>query len=405
MHSSRKIFTLLPLFLSLAACGGGGSGEPTGSAPTGLRFGQFKDSNTAGLHYDTGTRSGITDEAGWFSYEPGEKVVFAVGNVVLGSAPGKPVVTPQDLVPGGGSGDTEVLNRVRFLMMLDADGNPDNGITISPEVRQAANGWSQVDFTTGDLALELADIMSSAREADGGTHLLPGATEAQAHLEATLYCALAGIYTGSFIESWDDGPDTDFTDSGFFTGKLDPDSGYVTASGYSVPGQQAFFATGISKVGFDGEPEFVSGDTTSGATFRGRFADDDIPEVTGTWERPYLVGTPQGPLPYKYGGEFQAERLPYRAEATLLIVALDEAFGVTLDVDADGRIRGHVVDTSTGQPIAVEGMMDEGGGTFSVEDDNGLIQISGQRNDATGDYEITIAGHDQVLRADHCNPN
>ncbi|HFQ14612.1 MAG TPA: hypothetical protein ENK40_07455 [Gammaproteobacteria bacterium] len=405
MHTSRKIFTLLPMFLCLAACGGGGSGDPAGSAPTEPRFGQFKDSNTAGLHYDTGTRSGITDEAGWFTYEPGEKVVFAVGNVALGSAPGKAVVTPRDLVPGGGSGDTAVLNRVRFLMMLDADGNPDNGITISSEVRQAATGWAQVDFTTGDLALELADIMASAREADGGAHRLPAATEAQAHLEATLYCALAGIYTGSFLESWDDGPDTDFTDEGFFTGKLDPQSGFVTASGYSVPGQQSFFATGISKVGFDGEPEFVSGDTTSGATFRGRFADDDTPVVTGTWERPYLAGSPQGPLPYKYGGEFQAERLAPRTDATLLIVALDEAFGVTLDVDADSRIRGQVVDTSTGQPIAVEGTMDEGGGTFSAVDDSGLIRLTGQWNAATGNYEITIAGHDQVLRGDHCNPN
>jgi hypothetical protein len=46
-----------------------------------------------------------------------------------------------------------VINIVRLLMSLDSDGDPDNGITISPTVIDAAVNLA-VDFGTGDLSTD-----------------------------------------------------------------------------------------------------------------------------------------------------------------------------------------------------------------------------------------------------------
>ncbi len=394
------ILSILPF---LAACGGGSdsAGETAAGQPA---IGQFKDSNTSGLRYRGAAGEGITDADGRFRYRPGEPVRFSVGKVELGSAPGRRVITPRDLVASGSTADPAVINRVRFLMMLDADGDPDNGITLSPEVQAAAETWQPVDFTAPDLALELADIMAAAREADGGSHVLPAADTARGHLESTLLCQLAGIYTGTFREQWDNNPADDFVDEGFFTGMLDPNSGFVTASGYSVPGKLGFLATGTTQVGFDGEPEFVSGDTNSNATFRGRFQETDTPTVTGTWDRVPIHALPIADR-YRYGGDFFAQRISPAIDdaATERVLALDAGVGVTLAIDAQGRIAGQVIDTTTAQPVDVSGVLN-GDGTFAAASDDGVIQLTGQWNAARGGYDITVSGHDAVLRASQCRP-
>ena len=141
--------------LLLAACGGGGVDDGDGT-------GVFLGAPVSGLEYETPTRQGVTDADGTFLFEPGEDVTFRVGDTVLGTARGRRVLTPLDLVPGAQAPltndafgrarrakaptpETGLLNRLVFLQTLDADDDLDNGIQIPPQVRTLLTGV-QVPF-------------------------------------------------------------------------------------------------------------------------------------------------------------------------------------------------------------------------------------------------------------------
>ncbi|MGB8692519.1 MAG: Ig domain-containing protein [Steroidobacteraceae bacterium] len=169
---------------------------PAGTAVTGV----FRDETVIGLGYVSGTHGGLTDTIGAFTYEEGQSVSFSVGAVSIGAIPiARALVTPMDLIAKGTGSSTRVLNVVRFLMMLDQDGNPNNGIQISAAVTAAAASWAPVDFDTADLPATLGSLIQQARAADGVSHLLPDAASAQAHLRTAFYCTHSGNYTGTFL--------------------------------------------------------------------------------------------------------------------------------------------------------------------------------------------------------------
>src|SRR5688500_14086084 len=132
--------------LALAGCGGGGGGSdnpnpPKHPAPQTAK-GVFKDSNVCGLENTTDGQTGYTNSSGGFTYEVVQQCTFRVCNVSLGATAGKALITPVDLVANGTGTSVEVENRVRFLMMLDDDGNPLNGINIVEAVRTRAQQWT-----------------------------------------------------------------------------------------------------------------------------------------------------------------------------------------------------------------------------------------------------------------------
>ncbi|MGD8914388.1 MAG: hypothetical protein PVJ68_16855, partial [Candidatus Thiodiazotropha sp.] len=253
---------IFSLFL-LIACGGG-NGEPD------TENGVFKDNNVSGISYTSGAQSGTTGSDGSFTYEVGRQISFSLGNVTLGNATGSSIITPIDLVPGGSSSSTEVLNIVRFLLMLDTDGEPSNGITISSAVQSAAENWSDIDFTTDDISSELASIISDAASVDGTSHSLPSSATAQSHLESTLLCIRAGAYSGTFSGD----------DSGPFGVLVDASTGLVSGIAYSAY-DGLLSLSGSTAVSFDQSASFISGDVSSGATFSGRFTSSDT--LTGSW--------------------------------------------------------------------------------------------------------------------------
>lgn len=159
--------------------------------------GQFKDTNVSGLQFVSGSQSGITNATGTFNYEQDEAVVFSVGEVNLGQIRGASVITPLDLAIDADTNSPAIINRVKFLLMLDSDGYVDNGIQISPAVQSAAKKWAAVDFTSANFTQDIAPIMSSASAADGGTHQLPDTSTAKRHIETTHWCTRSGIFTGS----------------------------------------------------------------------------------------------------------------------------------------------------------------------------------------------------------------
>ena len=102
-----------------------------------------------GLAYETSSGlSGFTDQQGAFQYREGDSVTFKVGDVVIGTA------TPEDMaqsniflqdlanVDRSDLNNEYVENMGVFLQSLDADGNPNNGITISNGTHALFDGVS-----------------------------------------------------------------------------------------------------------------------------------------------------------------------------------------------------------------------------------------------------------------------
>ncbi len=173
-----QLLTILSLALVLSACGGDSKkgGSPTSSTPTGNTqssapvvasstpaqssvaqtqssaatnpnptpiVGVLVDAFVAGIGYRTETQSGVTNARGEFNYLPGETVTFFIGDLVFPPVPAKGTVTPLDMAQTLNPASPVVLNIARLLQSLDTDGNPANGITISPTAAQAA---APVDF-------------------------------------------------------------------------------------------------------------------------------------------------------------------------------------------------------------------------------------------------------------------
>ncbi len=114
----KSVFTSIAVvsLLGLAACGGGGGSGGSVTTASGV----FKDSNVSGMSYTSGGQIGTTGTDGSFTYEVGQAVTFSIGGVTIGSTTGQSVVTPVDLIPDGSSSTLQVLNIVRFLLMLAA---------------------------------------------------------------------------------------------------------------------------------------------------------------------------------------------------------------------------------------------------------------------------------------------
>jgi hypothetical protein len=237
---------------------------PAGTAVTGV----FRSDTVMGLGYVSGSHSGLTGTSGAFVYEQGRSIVFSVGAVSIGAVPtAKALVTPVDLVAQGTGPSNHVLNVVRFLLMLDQDGNPNNGIQISAAVTAAAASWPPVDFDTTDLPTTLGPLIQQASSADGVSHELPDATTAEAHLRAAFYCTHAGGYYGTFGETHLAGDGRgDFTASVFPDGSMHSVAeATATLQGFDVQTNDAVSAL------LDGT--FAQRDDSRGVSLQGSFAD------------------------------------------------------------------------------------------------------------------------------------
>ena len=129
----------------LAACSGGGDDTPAETKVgkfTGVSNVQYEGSHTGS--------TGIGEKQGEYTYTVGSNVKFFIGNITLGEATAKLVVTPLDLVPNGTETTPGVLNIVRLLMSVGTvDGN---NINISQATRIAAKGVPATTVSTLDEA-------------------------------------------------------------------------------------------------------------------------------------------------------------------------------------------------------------------------------------------------------------
>lgn len=182
----------LAVFVGIG-CGGGGGDS---SAP--LLRGTFVDSPVEGLEYETQTQIGVTDTNGTFMYHQGETVSFHLGDIDLGEAPAKSMMTPVDLVEGAvDETHPMVTNMARLLQTMDADMDLENGITITNEMTEAMLGH-MVDFNVDPDEFETRPDVVAFMETmnnlgfSGGFRMMVSPADAQAHLSITMADMMAG---------------------------------------------------------------------------------------------------------------------------------------------------------------------------------------------------------------------
>ncbi len=155
------------LALALSGCGGGSKQqvEPlTGTLQAG---------RPQGIQFQTPSQTGSTDADGRFTYLPGETVTFSVAAVELGSVPGAAEVslftlaglTPPtteralrrelDRIQRISTPFARAVNMARLLMMLDADGNPDNGLDVRGREGLVTAGSVNLDLRVVDFAARI----------------------------------------------------------------------------------------------------------------------------------------------------------------------------------------------------------------------------------------------------------
>ncbi|HTP75099.1 MAG TPA: hypothetical protein VML58_23010 [Burkholderiaceae bacterium] len=298
IRSARRaaVGALFAAAVALHGCGGGSdeaaspapptSPSPPPSAPSpppsSSSTGRFIDSAVGNLGYAcTGGGSpnnGITDSLGNFNYGQGQTCTFTVGGITLGSATAGPLLTPINLVPGAqpGVANTTVTNIARFLMSIDSDGNPDNGIAIADAVKTALAG-STLDFAAGNFDTAAAALVNTAING----RALVDATTANAHLDLSLTNLFAGAYncTYSAVVSG--------VDTVLGTVAITINDGTITGAGTPAGSNSTFDVDGA--INPSGAANLSTGGTSTGASFVGTFSTDGTAANTsgsGTWDDP-----------------------------------------------------------------------------------------------------------------------
>jgi para-nitrobenzyl esterase len=267
-------FCILLVAMLLTACGG--SSSSGSSSDNGTLTGVFVDSPVKGLRWVSGGIEGTTDVAGTFQYKSGATVQFYVGDVLIGEATGNSVLIPVDLVTSAEDiTNPTVTNIIRFLMTLDNDNDPTNGIEITEASANLTLG-EVVDFTqsTSDFAASgaiqvLISTLTSAT--DAGARSLTSVADAQVHAETSIKNLLAGVYRGTYSGD----------NSGTWVGNIST-SGVFT--GTAVSSIETVSFSGLVNTKGSGSTDFeTSGGVSDGTTFSGVFNPNGTGSGTWNW--------------------------------------------------------------------------------------------------------------------------
>lgn len=221
----KKTMAISLMALSCGACiDQTNSNLPSASSEPKVYRGRLVSPIVAGLNYQSGAQVGITDADGYFRYEVDKPIQFTAAGVSFpiftvrgdnvtptlarASTPNEDVEivtipiyelaeSPLVVTPASISFDsTVVLNSVRILLMLDDDGNPDNGVSISPTLQTSPP--TDIDLAAPNLESTGAQLQAIAQAASPGVgHSWSSEAEAATYLQARRTCALTGFYRGS----------------------------------------------------------------------------------------------------------------------------------------------------------------------------------------------------------------
>jgi hypothetical protein len=254
-------------------CSGGNSSSTNQSAI--LKRGVFLDSAVDGLQYKTATQFDVTNANGEFKYIEGESIEFFIGDIILGQTMAKVKMTPVDLIPSA-TDETHptVINISRFLLTLDEDDDPDNGILIPKSIRDEFQG-KIVDFDLDPMDFEIdpqVELILDVLNATGAydhVKLLVSAEKAEEHLRETLaenFIEQTGtdVITIEDVTIYDSfespGPNPlDLTWDGSYLYNADPATGMVYRIDIETKAYTSFWiGYGIHGICFDNEHLYVS---------------------------------------------------------------------------------------------------------------------------------------------------
>lgn len=390
------IITPFTLALAISGCGGGGgSGGDNASADdnlpgneTGTETAFFKDNNVAGLTVTIDGQSQLTDNQGRFQYTPGDRAEFSVGSVVLGEATVASVVTLVDLVPGASTDDPALINRARFLQLLDANQNPDDGITINPTLRDAAGSWNISSFSdTNQFQNEVAGFLSEVRSVVSGANL-PSTEKSSAHIRDTQLCTRAGAYTGSYTGDED----------GRFAMQVDSRTGSVSGLGIANGEDVPFTLSGNQPIALTSSGDFISGSVDTGASFDGNFTGPD--SLEGNWSN-QVLGLDGQFSGRRVGGDFNAN---YRYTGTF--TGSDHGL-FAFDISQDGTVTGIAYSGSEGESSELSGTLD--GTRLSAAFNQGDGSIEGildlSAGTLSGSWVNSAEGTSGMFSGDGCSLN
>jgi len=148
--------------------------------------GVLLDSPVANIGYKTDSSEGLTDDKGQFPYLPGETVIFFLGGLNFPAVVATGIVTPENIAAGDSITQTNIL---QILQTLDADGNPDNGISIIDGANTAFTDTT-LDITSAEFD---SNVVTELAIIDDGLSLVNEA-QADAHFNNTLKSQIVGTW-------------------------------------------------------------------------------------------------------------------------------------------------------------------------------------------------------------------
>ena len=192
----------LALSAALTACGGGGADTiATDGGPTppvvGSSTGVLTDAAVQGVAYRTSSGvAGTTDALGQYRYNPGDTVTFTLGTLTLGAVPATGVVTPIALAAGS---ENRLQNLLVLLQSLDADGVPDNGISIAAAAAAALTPSVDLVSAPASFASAANTALVAAQAAGGISRPVTSSGDAAAHFLAQSRALLSSqVWLGSY---------------------------------------------------------------------------------------------------------------------------------------------------------------------------------------------------------------
>lgn len=142
----------------------------------------YVDSAIEGVDYKCGSQVGITLSKGKFTYEEGSNCNFSLAGIKLRE------VTKDELKEGKKIVEDN-LQVAQLLQSLDIDGNPDNGIKITPEVAQAlkmaVKDYNDTTKVLTDENIKEAVVAEVASEVPNFKGELKSIEKVKEHLEKT----------------------------------------------------------------------------------------------------------------------------------------------------------------------------------------------------------------------------
>ena len=273
-----------PFILSclLVACGGGSSDSTNEKATTTLPeitpeveevtyTGFFLDSAVSGLNYTTSAEQGVTNAAGEFHYYLNDTVAFSLGDIRFPEITAKSILTPLDVFATSDINNIAVVNMLRLLQTLDQDGDLTNGINITSQAHEQANGLN-VDFSSSDFDTQVTELVNNSGALN--TQLV-SESEAIFHFQETLNAIDNQAMTGC------EKTHARVGQSGFFmtyshnvSGKaevIDDCTIKISQFSYDGGGPLVYFYAAIDH-NYDSDSAFAMGNLLTGTVFN----DDEI---------------------------------------------------------------------------------------------------------------------------------